>query len=108
VGIGMKAFARFLAGLLLLVAVVFAVYDATRAQMSGGVSFISMSETWSAAAPGSMKSARESVERRTHPIVWSGGVAQVLQLPAWAFFGLLGLMLAYAGRRRRKVNIYAN
>lgn len=104
----MKAFARFLAGFFLLVAVIFAVYDATRVQTSDRFSLVSMSETWSAVAPGSLKSARESVERRTHPIVWTWGVAQVLRLPAWAFFGLLGLIMAYAGRRRRQVNIYAN
>jgi hypothetical protein len=104
----MKALIRFLAGIFFLVAVIFAVYDATRAQSTGRVSFVSVSQTWSGASPGSLKSAQESVQRRTHPIVWSWGVAPVLELPAWALLGLLGLLLAYAGRRRRQVNIYAN
>ena len=44
----------------------------------------------------------------THPGVWNWGVLWLLQLPAWALFGLLGLILAFLGRRRRRVNIYAN
>jgi hypothetical protein len=107
-GTGMKALARILAGFFLLVAVIFAVYDASRTEAGGSLSFVTVSETWSAVAPASLKSARESVERRIHPVVWTWGIDRILQLPAWASFGLLGLILAYAGRRRRQVNIYAN
>jgi hypothetical protein len=104
----MKAVVRFLAGVLLLVAVIFAIYDTTRAKANGHVSFTSISETWSALSPASLKAARDSVQTRTHPIVWNWGIAKLLQLPAWALLGLIGLLLAYAGRRRRQVNVYAN
>jgi hypothetical protein len=40
--------------------------------------------------------------------VWDPGLVTVLQLPAWALFGLGGMLLAYAGRRRREINIFAN
>ena len=104
----MKAFARFLASFLFLVAVIFAVYDGTVSQASGRIAFASIQDTWSAVSPTSLKSAQTSVQRNSHPLVWNWGIARVLQLPAWAVFGALGLLLAYAGRRRRGINIYAN
>jgi hypothetical protein len=104
----MKGLARFLAGLLLLVAVIFAVYDGTVSHTRGQITFASIQDTWSAVSPTSLKSAQTSVQRNSHPLVWSWGIAKVLQVPAWAVFGIAGLLLAFAGRRRRRINIYAN
>ncbi len=104
----MKALVRFLAGFLLLVAVILAVYDGTVSQAAGRVSFATVQDMWSAISPTSLKSAQNGVQRNAHPLVWTWGIAKVLQLPAWAVFGVLGLLLAYAGRRRRGINIYAN
>ena len=44
----------------------------------------------------------------THPLVWETAVRPLLLLPAWALFGGLGFLLAYIGRRRRRVNVFAN
>ena len=104
----MAALVRFLAGTFLLVAVIFAVNDVTRAQTSGPSSFASLYEGWATLSPATLKSAQTNVQRYTHPTVWTWGIAKVLQLPAWGLLGGLGLLLAYAGRRRRRVNIYAN
>ena len=104
----MKALVRFLAGFLLLVAVIFAVYDGTVSHANGRVSFATIQDTWSAISPTSLKSAQTSVQRNAHPLVWNWGIARILQLPAWAVFGVFGLLLAYAARRRRRINIYAN
>jgi hypothetical protein len=104
----MLGFLRFLAGLFLLIAVIFAVNDATKALGGGGSGAITVQQTWSAVSPPTLKAAQNAVERYTHPAAWQWGVLSVLQLPAWALFGTLGLALAYAGRRRRRVNIYAN
>ena len=104
----MGALLRFLAGLILLVAVIFAVNDATRSLSDTPSPGISVHQVWSAVSPPSLKSAQGAVERYTHPLVWTWGVLTILQLPAWAVLGFLGLILAFAGRRRRRVNIYAN
>ena len=104
----MKGLVRFLAGFVLLVAAIFAIYDGTVSHANGRVSFATIQDTWSGIAPTSLKSAQTSVQRNSHPLVWNWGIAKVLQLPAWAVFGVLGLLLAFAGRRRRRVNIYAN
>jgi hypothetical protein len=40
--------------------------------------------------------------------VWNLGVRQLLAVPTWSAFAALGLIFAYAGRRRRRVNVFAN
>jgi hypothetical protein len=105
----LKGLLRFLAGVLLLVAVMAATNDVTRSFAAGRtVAPVSTLEHWSALAPTTLDLARKAVRRHTHPLVWDLGVAKVLQLPAWGLFGLLAGLLAYLGRRRREVNIYAN
>jgi hypothetical protein len=105
----LKGFLRFLAGVLLLLAVMAATNDLTRALAAGHtVAPVSTLEHWSKLAPVTLDHARKAVERRTHRLVWDMGIAKVLHLPAWGFFGLLGFGLAWLGRRRRVVNIYAN
>jgi hypothetical protein len=104
----MKVLLRVLAGLLLLIAVMAAVNDVTRSMAADNAVMTSTYEHWSRLAPKTLEAARASVERRTHPVVWSWGLAPILQLPAWGLFGILGLVCGWAGRRRREVNIFAN
>ena len=104
----MGAFLRFLAACLLLVAVMAAVDDVTRAGTAGHAIVTPAFDHWAKLAPATFSNAKGAVQRSTHPAVWDYGVRGVLQLPTWALFGLIGLLLAYAGRRKRRVNIYAN
>jgi hypothetical protein len=99
---------RFLAGICLLIATIAAVYDGTRSLGAGGLVMTSLIEHWSKLAPVLLATARGGVQRATHPLVWELGPAKLLTLPAWAAFAVLGILLAYAGRRRRRVNIFAN
>jgi hypothetical protein len=103
-------FLRFLAGVLLLVAVIAGIYDGTRALENRGAEFTttSLGEQWSKVAPLSQKNAQAAVKRHTHPLIWDGLIQRLLLLPTWAVFGTLGLLAAYAGRRRRRVNVFAN
>jgi len=104
----MLAFFRFLAGLALLIAVIAAVYDGTRSLAADRAVTTPLLEHWAYLAPGSLASAKAAVARTAGPLVWEMGIARVLALPAWAVLGCLGLILAYAGRRRRRVNVFAN
>ena len=100
---------RFLAGVLLLVATFAAVNDVTRSLAAGRtVEPVSTYAHWSHLAPVTLDLARHGVQRHTHPLVWDPVIVAALQLPAWALFGLGGVLLAYAGRRRRQINIFAN
>lgn len=104
----MRAFLRFLAGALLLVAVIAAVYDGTRSAAVGSMVMTPLIEHWSKLAPGLLASAQGAVKRATHPAVWDLAIARLLRVPAWAAFATLGIALAYVGRRRRRVNVFAN
>src|SRR5262245_48701487 len=104
----MKGLLRFLAGVLLIVAVIAAANDVTRSLAANRASVVSTYEHWSKLAPVTLAATRGSVQRNVHPLVWDLGLAPLLQLPAWGLFGLAGFLLAYAGRRRRQVNVFAN
>ncbi len=104
----MLAFLRFLAAVILLIAVIAAVYDGTRSVTANKLVTTSLAEHWTTLAPTLLDSAKSAVQRSTHPLVWDMGLARLLALPAWGLFGGLGLILAYAGRRRRRINVYAN
>ena len=104
----MAALLRFLAGTVLLIAVIFAVSDATGSLGTNRTPTVTVHRTWSAISPTSLAAAQGAVQRYTHPAVWNWGVLKILQLPAWALFGIIGVVLAFLGRRRRRVNIYAN
>ena len=41
------------------------------------------------------------LQRYVHPLVWDSGVAPLLQLPAWAVFGVPGILLAWLCRSGR-------
>ena len=99
---------RFFASVLLLIAVIAAVADGTRTMAAERLVVTSAGEQWGKIAPNSLRSAQTYVQRTTHPLVWETGVRTLLLLPTWALFGGLGFLLAYIGRRRRRVNVFAN
>ena len=99
---------RFLAGVLFMIAVLAAVYDGTRSMAANAFVTTSLFEHWSKLTPTLFNAAQSAVHRYAHPMVWEVGVRRLLLLPTWLVFAVLGLALAYAGRRRRRVNVFAN
>ena len=100
---------RFVAGLFLLVAIIALVFDATRVQLGmPGPPSTSLLKHLSDFAPASLAAAQRAVQKNIHPVVWDPLIKSFLSLPAWASFGVIGLLLAYAGRRRHQINIFTN
>jgi hypothetical protein len=100
---------RFVAGLFLLAAVIAGVSDATRAQLGmPGPPSTPLLKHLGDFAPSSLAAAQRTVQNRIHPLVWDPVAKSFLSLPSWASLGAIGLLLAYAGRRRRRINIYTN
>ncbi len=101
---------RFLASLLLLVAVVALVSDLTRLQSgaTNGFEPTTIARQWNDLAPASLQAAKAAVGRSTHPMVWTWGVAKVINAPLFALFGVLGAFVGWLGRRRRTIEIYVN
>lgn len=108
VGIGLPAL-RFLAFVFLLIATIALVSDATPAIDGFGpfepTLFV---EHWRGIAPKSVASAQKAVSNATHPMVWNFGIAPIINLPTYLIFGVLGLLAAFAGRRREKLNVFTN
>ena len=100
---------RFIAGLLMLIAVIAFITDLTR-PLSGAGPFVptTIARQWQALAPSSMQAAKAAVSKATHPLVWDPLIAAPIGLPLFVLFGGLAGLAGYAGRRRNRVNIYRN
>ena len=102
------AFLRAFAWFLLLVAVIVLTNDLTRAAGGVGGFMVSSLSHWKETSPGSLATASTFVQKSLHPTLWDPVMVRVLILPAWILLGSLGLLLAVLGRRKRRVNIFAN
>lgn len=98
--------ARFLAWVCLLIAALAAITDLTRSSAQDAVVVTSALEHWRQLAPQLLAAAQASLRRI--PLFWDLVLRPPLLLPAWALFGLIGLVFAVLGRRRKTVNIFAN
>ncbi len=100
---------RFLAGLLLIAALVALVSDVTRALMAAGP-FVptSLGRLWAETAPKSLAAARAVVSQGLSPSAWGMLASTLLAMPTFLVLGTLGVLLGWLGRRRSKVNIYVN
>lgn len=62
---------------------------------------------WQQIAPESLEGTRSFLTTRTRPWVWDAFSAP-LRLPTFVFFTVVALLFGYLGRRRNRVNIFAN
>ena len=100
---------RMLARPLILIAVIALVYDGTRTLAGGaGIVITSLGEHWQNLFPAGFESLKQLVNRRFGSVVWDMGLLRLLTLPSWLVIGVLGLLLAWIGRKRQRVNIYIN
>ena len=106
---GFQVLLRFLARPLLIAAVVALAYDGTRTLAGGsGLVITSLGEHWVHFFPASYATAKAVLAAKVHPSAWETAIAPVLRLPAWLVAGILGVLLAWLGRRRKEVAIYIN
>jgi hypothetical protein len=104
------AILRPLAVVCLLVATLALASDMTRTSGAGGlgIAMTPVAVHWKSLSPQSLANVQASVQRASHPLVWSAAIAPLLQTPSWLLFGVLGVAAAVTSRRRRVVNVYAN
>ena len=104
----MCAVLRVVARPLLLIAVVALVYDGTRTLASGsGLVLTPLAEHWQTFHPQSLAGFK-ALLARLHPLAWDLGGQRLIRLPAWLVAGVLGLVLAGIGRKRRSPNVFVN
>ena len=95
-----KALLRLLSMVLLAVAVIMAILDATRSIAAGTVVITPLRSSWMAFSPQSL-AGFETLARENLPgLVWNPVLLWLLSLPGFAIFAVLWLLFALAGRRR--------
>jgi hypothetical protein len=102
------ALLRALAWIFLLAAVIALVNDLTRANATGLFVQTSLMAYWKTLAPQSLAAFAGFVQRVLSPRLWDPVLVRVLVLPAWMALCAAGLLCALLGRRKRRVNIFAN
>ena|SRR5947209_4194824 len=101
---------RFIGALFALASLIALVADFTpRVSADGrrpGLTSIAMH--WNAVAPQSLATAKKAVQTHLHPWVWDPLITSLVSIPAWISLGAIAAALFYAGRRRRRVEIFVN
>lgn len=100
---------RWLGGWCVVVAILALVRDATHGwHAGGGMVPTTLGRQWAELHPASLAGAEAMVKAHLGPWVWSPVVSSVLERPTFVVFLVLGGLLYLLGRRRRRVNIFAN
>ena len=97
-----KALLRLLSMILLAVAVIMAVLDATRSIAAGGWVMTPLGVSWMALSPESLTRFQELVTSSLPMPVWDPAILALLGLPGFVIFAALSLLLALAGRTRTR------
>ena len=97
-----KALMRLLSMVLLAVAVIMVVLDATRSIAAGTVVMTPLGASWMALSPQSLAGFKELVEANLPGLFWDPAMMAILGLPGYVVFGVLSLLAALAGRRRER------
>lgn len=90
---------RLLAMIALSVAVIMAVLDATRSIAAEAVVMTPLGEAWASFSPATLERAGELVTQSLPDFFWDPVAVGLLELPGFAVFAALALLLALAGRR---------
>lgn len=100
---------RFLASLFLLIAIVALVADLSP-WLSGArpLTATSLAKHWGDLTPATLQATKTAVSRTAGSWLWDYVIFNIIRIPTSVLFGVLGLTLGWAGRRRRRVDIYAN
>jgi heme A synthase len=100
---------RIFARILLVVALLALVSDGTRTLATdGGLVVTSFLEHWADLAPASLETVKRTLSLKVHPALWDSVLARLLALPAWLVLGGAAIIIAYAARKRHRLNVYAN
>ena len=100
---------KFLGSWLIAAAALALINDLTRAVAPGArFAFLSMRGLWQMVHEASLTAVQGFLHRAALPILWDPLALGVLKLPAWFVLGILGAILCYVGRKRRRVELYTN
>ena len=94
----------------LILAMVILTIDGTKSLASNEGQWIAtpLGEHWFKLHAPSLNTAQAAIERHVNPSLWDPVILTVLQVPSWIIFAVLGLLLYWLGRKRRRINVYDN
>jgi hypothetical protein len=92
----------------LLAAVVTLVIDATKSLAVNQLVITSLGQQWYEIHKTSLESAQKSIEQHVHPLVWDPVMTALLLWPSWALFALVGIVLLWLGRSRKRTQVFSN
>lgn len=98
----LKFVLRALGAVLLALAIISGISDASRSIAESAVSLKPLGQMWFELSPDTLNLSQAVVQRYIHPAVWDPGLQSLLTWPAWAVFSGLGMMLLWMGARRQK------
>jgi hypothetical protein len=101
-GMGMRLILRILGTWLIGLALVLLVVDGTKSLGANELVYTSLAELWMQVHPASLDAVAGFFESRFFADLLDAALKAVLDYPAFAVFGLPGIMLALAGRAPRR------
>ena len=93
---------KLLALLFLVLAAITAILDVTRSIADSSIVMTALGQDWFNYSRDTLNFSQAIVQRYVHPAIWDPGIQKILQAPSWLVFGILALLFALFGRRRRK------
>ena len=98
---------RFIGLLLIALAFIFVIYDGIRSISDGNFLVTNASYVWSAIHERSLQAFQAMIEKYTGAEVWRVGIAPIIDQPASAVAGVLGVILIVLGRKKKPLIGYA-
>lgn len=100
---------RFVSAVLLLAAVIALTADVTRWQVGDtDPTFHSLAHHVQTVAPATFQNMQKSISTTLHPVFWDYGLYIILSLPAWLLFAIVSLLIVFAGREPKRINVFIN
>jgi hypothetical protein len=90
---------RFLGLSLLAIAFVILIVDASHSIASGTLYVTSIGGSLMSLLPGKFVLARDFMEIHVHPLIWDPVLVDLLKLPLWLFFGVIGGLTIWLGSK---------
>jgi hypothetical protein len=98
---------RFIGLLLLALAFIFVIYDGMKSIADKDLVLTKIGQFWIDVHTSSMQLFQAAVERSTGAEFWRLAVQPVLDQPAAAVFGIIGVLLILLGRKKKALIGYA-